>query len=267
MADLDNASLEDVHQWFKDFYGPNNAVLAIVGDIDAATARAKVEKYFGDIPAGPEVDTIEAWRPTKEHNTWETQYDNVPAILANRAWVVPERTTRDWALLDVAASILGAGRNSRFYVDLVYEQQVASSVDIGVMPFELAGVFDLSVRLNPGEPATVASSAMDRILAEFLAEGPDREELERVVTAINADTVRGLERIGGFSGKATVLAEGELYAGDPVFIKQYLKWINEATPRDIRDVARKWLGDGWHQVNVLPSHSQGYQGCCPEVAW
>ena len=258
MADLDNASLEDVHQWFKGFYGPNNAVLAIVGDIDAATARAKVEKYFGDIPAGPEVDTIDAWRPTKEHNTWETQYDNVPAILANRAWVVPERTTRDWALLDVAGSILGAGRNSRFYVDLVYEQQVASSVDIGVMPFELAGVFDLSVRLNPGEPATVASSAMDRILAEFLAEGPDREELERVVTAINADTVRGLERIGGFSGKATVLAEGELYAGDPVFIKQYLKWINEATPRDIRDVARKWLGDGWHQVNVLPMPEFGH---------
>ena len=253
MVDLDNASLEDVHQWFKDYYGPNNAVLAIAGDIDAAAAKAKVEKYFGDIAPGPEFDAIDAWRPTKDQNTWETQYDNVAAVMANRAWVIPERTTREWALLDVAASILGAGRNSRFYVDLIYDKQVASSVDIGVMPFELAGVFDLSIKLNPGESAEVASAAMDKILEEFLAEGPDREELERVVMAINADTIRGLERIGGFSGKATVLAEGELYAGDPVFIKQYLEWVNQATPADVRDAARKWLDDGWHQVNVVPT--------------
>ncbi len=252
MADIENASLADVHQWFKDFYGPNNAVLAVVGDVDVETVRTKVQKYFGDIPAGPEVDTIDVLRPTKTNNTLETQYDKVAAAMANRAWVVPDRTTRDWALLDIAAAILGTGRNSRFYVDLVYDKQIASSVDIGVMPFELAGVFDLSIKLNPGEPSALASSAMDRILEEFKAEGPSRKELERVVTAINADTIRGLERIGGFSGKATILAEGELYADDPMFIKQYLHWVNEATPKDIRDAARKWLGDGWHQVNVEP---------------
>jgi len=252
MSDLDNASLEDVHEWFKNYYGPNNAVLAIVGDIDAVTAKTKVEKYFGDIPAGPEVDVIQAWRPTKDHNTLESQYDNVPAVMANRGWVIPERTSRDWALLDLAASILGEGRNSRFYVDLVYERQLASSVNIGVMPFELAGVFDLSITLNPGESPEVASAAMDRILKEFIADGPELEELERVVTAINAKTIRGLERIGGFGGKATILAEGELYADDPAFVKQYLKWVNQATPSDVKKVVRKWLGDGWHQVNVLP---------------
>ena len=257
MEDLDNASLKDVHQWFKDYYGPNNAVLAIVGDIDVVSAKASVQKYFGDIPPGPEVDAIEAWLPTKEHNTWETQYDNVPAVMANRAWVVPERTSYDWAMLNLAASILGEGRNSRFYVDLVYEKQVASSVDIGVMPFELAGVFDLSVTLNPGESAQTATVAIDRIIKEFITKGPKRQELERVVTAINAGTIRGLERIGGFGGKATVLAEGELYAGDPTFIKQYLEWINQATPTDVREVARKWLGKGWHQVNVLPIPEYG----------
>ena len=255
MEDLDNASLDDVHQWFKDYYGPNNAVLAIAGDIDLATAQQMVEKYFGDIPAGPEVDANDAWIPTRQHNTWETQYDKVAAVLANRAWVVPERSSREWALLDIAANILGNGRNSRFYVDLIYNKQVASSVDVGVMPFELAGVFDLSVRLKPGESADVASEAMDRLIAEFITEGPTREEMARVVTAINAERIRGLERIGGFSGKATVLAEGELYADNPLFIKQYLDWINTATAEDVQAVARKWLGDGWHQVNVVPTPS------------
>ena len=253
MEDLSNASLEDVHQWFKDYYGPNNAVLAIAGDIDLATAKEKVETYFGDIPAGPDVDSIADWVPTKSQNTWETQYDEVAGVLANRAWVVPDRNTRDWALLKVAAEILGGGRNSRFYVDMIYERELASSVDIGVMPFELAGVFDMSVKLNPGQPASIASETMDSLVAEFLEEGPSREEMERVVTGINANTIRGLEKIGGFSGKATVLAEGELYAGNPVHVKQYLAWINEATARDVRDVARKWLADGWHQVNVVPT--------------
>src|SRR5690606_32096107 len=110
--------------------------------IDLATARASVERYFGDIPAGPEVDAIAEWIPTRLTNTSETQYDEVPAVLANRAWVVPPRDTRDRTLLDLAAAIIGGGRNSRLYVDLVYERQLASSVSVSVTPFELASVFD-----------------------------------------------------------------------------------------------------------------------------
>jgi len=113
MEDLDAASLEDVQEWFADYYGPNNAVLVLAGDIDVATAREKVETYFGDIPAGPEVDTWEAWLPVREHDTHEIQYDEVPSILVNRAWAVPNRATRDRALLDLAASIIGQGRNAR----------------------------------------------------------------------------------------------------------------------------------------------------------
>src|SRR5690606_2238154 len=216
-------------------------------------AREKVERYFGDIPAGPEVDAYETWVPTRLSNTHEIQYDEVPAVLVNRAWVVPPRTTRDRALLDLAAAVLGQGRNSRLYVDLVYEKQVATQVNVGVSPFELASVFDLSVILNPGEPAVTGSEAIDRIVAEFIQNGPTDEELERVVASINASIVRGLERVGGFNGKAVTLAEGELYAGDPLFVQTYLDWINSATPADVQDAARRWLGDGWHQVDVLPA--------------
>lgn len=253
MEDLDAASLEVVQQWFRDYYGPNNAVLSLAGDIDLAAAREKVERYFGDIPAGPEVDTFEAWIPEREHNTREIQYDEVPAILANRAWVVPERSTRERALLDIAAAVLGQGRNSRLYIDLVYDRQLATSVSLGVTPFELASVFDLSVVLNPGEEASVADEAIDRIFAEFLDDGPTAEELERVVNSMNADIVRGLEQVGGFSGKAVILAEGELYAGDPLFIERYLDWINGATAADVRNAARTYLGNGWHQVDVVPA--------------
>jgi len=250
MDDLNAASLDAVHQWFRDYYGPNNAVLALVGDIDVDTARELVERYFGDIPAGPDVDAIDEWMPVREHNTSEVQYDEVPSILANRAWVVPHRSTRDKALLDIAADILGNGRNSRLYLDLIYNQQRANSVNVGVMPFELSGVFDLSVVLNPGEAPDVANESIDRILTEFLEDGPTPDEMDRVVTGINAGTIRGLEQV---NGKANILAEGELYAGDPLFINQYLEWINGATADDVRDAARRYLGDGWHQVNVVPS--------------
>lgn len=253
MEDLDAASLADVRQWFRDYYGPNNAVLVLAGDIDVETARQKVERYFGDIPAGPEVDRFETWVPERNTNTHQVQYDEVSGVLVNRAWPVPPRTTRDRALLDLAAAVIGQGRNSRLYLDLVYERQLATGVSVGVTPFELASVFDLSVILIPGQPAAVGTEAIDRIMAEFLENGPSAEELQRVVSSINASTVRGLERVGGFSGKATTLAEGELYAGDPLFIETYLEWINSATPADVLAAARRWLGNGWHQVDVLPA--------------
>jgi zinc protease len=249
MEDLNAASLEDVHQWFRDYYGPNNAVLVLAGDIDAATARTKVERYFGDIPAGPEVDEYEVWIPVKGTNSHEIQHDEVPAVLANRAWAVAPRSTRDRALLDLAAAVLGQGRNSRFYLDLIYNRQLATQVNIGVTPFELASVFDLSIVLNPGVDAAVASEATDRLIAEFLAEGPTPEELSRAVTTMNAGIIRGLEQV---NGKASILAEGELYAGDPTFVKQYLEWVNAATPEDVREAANTYLSRGWHQVDVVP---------------
>ena len=253
MEDLDAASLEDVQQWFRDYYGPNNAVLVLAGDIDVPTAREKVERFFGDIPAGPEVDRYETWVPKRATNTHEVQFDEVPGVLVNRAWVVPPRSTRERALLDLAAAMLGQGRNSRLYLDLIYEKQVATQVNVGVTPFELASVFDLSVVLNPAEPASVATDAIDRIVAEFIADGPTADELERVVARTNASLVRGLERVGGFNGKAVTLAEGELYANDPLFVQTYLEWINSATPAEVREAAQRWLGDGWHQVDVVPA--------------
>jgi zinc protease len=128
-------------------------------------------------------------------------------------------------------------------------------VSVGVTPFELASVFDLSVVLNPGEDAAVATEAVDRIIAEFLETGPTDEELERAKTGTNASVIRGLEQVGGRAGKAVILAEGELYAGDPLFIERYLDWINGATAADVLEAARTYLARGWHQVDVVSAGS------------
>lgn len=250
MEDLNAASLEDVHAWFRGYYGPNNAVLSLAGDIDVATARETVQRYFGHIPAGPEIDAFRTLIPEKDANSHELMFDNVPGALANRAWTVPGWNTRDRALLDLAASILGRGRNSRLYRDLIYDRQLATSVNVGVTPLELAGVFDLSVTLVPGQAPAVASDAIDRAIAELVASGPTADELSRAVTAINASTIRGLEQV---SGKASQLAEGQLYAGDPLFLRTYLGWIGAATPDDVRQAAQRWLTRGWHQVDVVPA--------------
>ena len=252
MEDLDAASVDDVHQWFKDYYGAANAVLVLAGDIDAATARPLVEKYFGDIPAGPPVRHLKAWVPERSHDTFETLYDRVPQVRSYRYWAVPGRITEQRYLLELVASVLGSGKNSRLYQALVYRNQLAVSVSVSVEAHQLASLFSIDVTLKPDASLETVNEIIDAEMARFLAEGPKAEELERAKTKINAGSVRGLERIGGFGGKATTLAQGELYAGDPGFFLTGLEWINAASPKAVQAVAANWLGDGRYQLDVLP---------------
>jgi len=252
MADLDGASLEDVHQWFKDYYGAANAVVILAGDIDLATARPLVEKYFGDIPAGPPVKRLNAWVPDRRENTSETMYDRVPQIRTYRYWAVPGRITPERRELDLAASILGDGKNSRLYQALVYKSQLAVSVNVSVEAHQLASMFSIDVTLKSGSSLDDVNALIDTEMARFLKDGPNQNELLRAQTKYNARVVRGLEQIGGFSGKATALATGEIYAGDPDFYKTSIDRINAATTKTVRATAAAWLSDGRYQLDVLP---------------
>ena len=252
MADLDAASLEDVHQWFKEYYGAANAVLVLAGDIDAATARPLVEKYFGDIPAGSPVKRMNSWIPDQANDVTEILYDRVPQIRSYRYWAVPGRTTRERFLLDLAASILGDGKNSRLYQALVYQNQLAVTVNVDVEEHQLASMFSIDVTLKPDASLDEVNAIIDHEMEKFLAEGPTRAELERAQTKINVAVIRGLEEIGGFNGKATALARGELYAGDPVFFKQAMAWLNAATTDEVQAAAGHWLGKSRYQLDVLP---------------
>jgi len=253
MEDLNAASLDDVHQWFKDYYGASNAVLVIAGDTTVADARALAEKYFGDIAPGPQVQKKKSMVPVRKANTTESMHDQVPQRAIFRAWSVPGRATYDESMLDIAASILGDGKNSRLNQELVFKAPHASSASAFVAGGELASIFGVQVLLQPDADYDEVVGIIDNVMADFIANGPTAEEVQRVKTGQVAAAIRGLERIGGFTGKANILATGEVFAGNPDHYKTSLAWTNGATSESVRQVAANWLSEGYHQLTVLPN--------------
>lgn len=252
LEDLNAASLEDVKEWFRTYYGAANTVLVLAGDIDAETARPLVQKYFGDIDAGPPLTRRTAWVPRLPENVLETMQDQVPQTRMYRNWAVPGRIHASTDRLSLAASILGAGKTSRLYQKLVQELQLATDVSVGVQRQEIASMFQIQATLHPGiEPAAV-QTVIDTELSRFLEDGPTNEEVERARNRVNAAVIRGLERVGGTGGKASALARGELYAGDPGYFLTSLANINDASPNQLRDSAREWLSSGYYQLTVTP---------------
>ncbi len=252
LEDLDAATLDDVKDWFREQYGAANTVLVLAGDINAAEARPLVEKYFGNIDAGPPLAKRTRFVPEKSSITRERMYDRVPQARIYRAWVVPGRTTETRAQLDLAAAVLGSGKNSRMYKALVYDAQVATNVSVGVQAHELASIFRITATLKPGGDVNEVNAMIDEILAEYLENGPDEDELDRARTKINAAFIRGVEQVGGFSGKASVLAQGELYAGDPGFYRTRLDWLTSMESDEVLSASRTWLDKPYHQIDVLP---------------
>ena len=252
MADLDAASMDDVRAWFRANYGPNNAVLVLAGDIDAATARPLVEKFFGDIPAGPAITRYDAPVPVWTTTRSETLYDTIPTPQLSRNWVVPGMLDNDSALVDIALTILAGGNSSRLYNALVREQKLAVAVSGGVQDFEKIAMANIATTVAKGVDPKAVDAAIDTVLADFLKTGPTADEVNRVATRAVAGTVRGLEAVGGDRGKAVTLAEGAVYAGDPDFYKKELAAIAAATPESVAAAARKWLARGDYRQTVLP---------------
>ncbi len=252
MDDLNAASLDDVKDWFETYYGPSNAILVLAGDINAEEARPLVEKYFGDIEAGPPLTKWDAWVPQREANTRAAMYDRVPQARIYRVWVSPPDTEPVSTDLFIAASVLGDGKNSRLYKDLVYDQQIATDVSVFNFELQMASIFGVIVSVKEGETVENVESEMERVIDQFLSRGPTRDEVALVSTKTKARIIRGLEEVGGFGGKAVTLAQGELLAGDPAYFATELDELDAATPKGVLAAAQDWLGDGWHQLDVLP---------------
>ena len=253
MEDLDAASLEDVHAWFRTYYGAANAVISIAGDIAPQEARALVERYFGSIPGGPPVARHQSWiaRRTGEHR--QTVEDRVPQARVMKVWNVPEWGTRQAVLLDLATDVLAAGKSSRLYKRLVYEDQIATSATAYISAQEIAGQVVLQATAHPGQGLAEVEAALDQELQEFLESGPAADELERAKTDHVARFIRGAERIGGFGGKSDILARNEVYTGDPAHYKRMLAWAEEATAEDIRQCAAEYLSDGVYVLEIHPA--------------
>ncbi|MBL0040196.1 MAG: insulinase family protein [Xanthomonadales bacterium] len=252
MADLNAASLDDVKEWFKTWYGPSNTVLVLAGDIDATTARKKVEQYFGDIPPGGPLTKRDVWAPKLTAPARDEMQDRVAQTRIIRAWVAPPAVARSSDELGLFARVLGQGKTSRLVQRLVLKDQLVSSVASFQYGLEIAGLFMIQADLKPGVDAARVEAIIDEELAKLVAEGPTVEEIKRARVAIEAGVIRGAERIGGFGGKADLLAECATYAHDPDCYKTSLANMAAATPASIRAVAQEWLTPNHYTLTISP---------------
>ncbi|MGO4882986.1 MAG: M16 family metallopeptidase [Bryobacteraceae bacterium] len=252
MADLDAASFKDVQEWFKTYYGPSNVVLVLAGDIDLQTAKAKVEKYFGDIPPGPPVVHQQVWIAKMTGTHREITRERVPLPRVYMVWNVPQFGSADSDYLDLVTSVLGQGKTSRLYKRLIYDDQISSDVTVYNDSREIGGQFVIQVTARPGHNLDELEKAIDEELARFVKDGPSAEEVQRVSTQYVAGFLRGVERIGGFGGSSDRLAQYAVYTGDPDGYKVTLKRVRGATPDDLKGAANRWLTDGVYIADVLP---------------
>jgi zinc protease len=259
MADLDAASLEDVKNWFRSKYGPNNAVLVLAGDVSAAEARPLVEKYFGDIPKGPVNNPARADVPTLPAPKSQVMTDRVANTRIYRKWAVPGLLDKDMIPLDVAAGVLGGLSSSRLDNELVRKDQTAVRVSAYVQSFHRVSIFNVEVDVKPGvDPATVATR-LDGIIGYYIANGPTQDEVNRYVMRNVSGTIQGLEQVGGFGGKAVALAEGALYADDPDLYKKQLAQYGRVSADDVKAAMAKWLTRPVYALRVDPGERGAYE--------
>ena len=250
MEDLNAASLADVKSWFRDYYGAANTVIVLAGDIDVATAKEKVAKYFGDIPAGKPVPQQAKWTAPREASTRAQIEDRVAQVRITRTWNIPGRGDRDLALLDLASDVLGGGKSSRLYQRLVYQDKLVDNVSVSVQPFELVSSFNWEADVKQGVDPAKVEAAVNEELAKFIATGPTEEELARYKATSYAANVRSLERVGG---KASRLAESLIYLGSADGWKRDFDWYQSATAADVQAAAKRWLSKGDFTLTVVPA--------------
>ena len=252
MDDLNAASLDDVKTWFETYYGPNNATLVLAGDIDAATARQKVERYFGDIPPGPPLTKRQRWIPDQVPASRIVMQDRVPEARIYKVWLGPEWVSDESTYLQLADAVLTGGKTSRLYQRLVYEDQIATDAGAFALSNEIAGAYIVYATASSDHDLATVERTLDEELERFLAEGPTRAELERVKTEIRASFIRGVEQVGGFRGKSNILAENAVFGGRPDFYKHSLALLHGATTEQVLATSRKWLRGNALVIEVQP---------------
>ncbi|MBC7986736.1 MAG: insulinase family protein, partial [Sphingomonadaceae bacterium] len=259
MADLQAASMETVHNWFLRNYGPNNAVLVLAGDVDTAIARTLAERYFGDIPRGPDVAQTDPGIPDLPARRDIVMQDNVAVTRLYRDWAIPGLNDPATVELDVAAGVLGGLASSRLDNLLVRQEQTAVRVSAGVLPFEYNSIFEVQVDVRPGVDPDAVSARLDAIVADFIANGPTEDEVARVAMQEISGRIAGLEAVGGFGGKAVTLAQGALYSNDPAFYRTQLARYGAATPASVTAAMQRWLTRPVVAIRVNPGERPAYE--------
>lgn len=259
MADLDAASLQDVGNWFRDRYGPNNAVLVLAGDIDAANVRPLVEKYFASIPRGPVNNPAQAAVPTLPAPRSIVMKDNVATTTVSRYWPVPGLLDPQLVALDVGGSVLGGLASSRLDEVMVRNEKIATSVSAGLYAFQRVGVFMVQATVKPGVDPALVEKRLDELVGQYIANGPTEDQVKRASVSEVAGRIRGLEQVGGFGGKAVTLAEGQTYAGDSDWYAKNLATYAAITPEAVKAAMQQWLTKPSLSIKLEPGARPPYE--------
>jgi zinc protease len=260
MEDLTVASYEDVVEFFKQYYGPNNASLVIGGDIEPARARAAVEKWFGEIKLGGSVPPIDAPPAILTEVKKRTLEDQVQLPRIYLAWLTPAQFTPGDAALDVAAQLLTGGKNSRLYRRLVYELQIAQDVSAFQSSAMMSSQFTVVATARPKVAITEVQKIIDEELEKLRAEAASAREVERAVNQMEAAFLDAMEAVGGFGGKADLLNNYYFATGDPDFFNEDLARYRALSPDDVQAAIQKFLPAGKRvELTVVPKTRSGEQ--------
>jgi zinc protease len=239
--DIQAAKLDDVRRFFRQYYSPNNASLAIVGDFDPAQAKALVEKYFGTLKRGADVPAINAETPkiTSERRKVVKARVELPRVYM--AWITSPILKPGDADADIASNVLGGGRSSRLYKKLVYEKQIAQSVSATQYSLILGSIFQIEATARPGHTVEELEKAIEEELNAFRSNPVNASEIEQARNTIETNIIGGLERLGGFGGVADRLNSYNHYLGDPDYLEKDIARYRGVTASSLQTFAKDQL--------------------------
>ncbi|RZM35916.1 MAG: insulinase family protein [Sphingomonas sp.] len=249
MQDLDNASVADARSWFDNYYGAGNAILLLAGDIDPATAREKVARYFKDVRPGKRVQEIKRWVPVLNEGKKLHFFGKNGTIELERTWPVPTGDEREGTLLQLFASAIAGAPQLALNQALVENDGPALGVSASFGDSTVNGTFSIGIDVKPGADVAEIDRRLDAVLAKLLRDGPDPVVLRQNFAIKDKSLLASLENPQSVGG---LLEAGELIAGDPLLFKVGRRWEKEATPAAIAAVARKWLSRPYLAVRTDP---------------
>lgn len=233
-ADIEAAQLADIWHFFQLYYAPNNASLAIVGDIDLPGTRALVEKYFSPIPAGKPIPPVTVHTPPIVSEKRAIVEDQVELPRVFLAWLTSPIFTQEDAECDLLARILGGGKSSRLYQRLVYEQRIAQDIGAQQASLALGSIFAIEGTCKPGVEPQQLEDAIRKELELLQKEGPAAEELERARNTMESSIIRGLENFGGLADRLNLYNH---FLSQPQFLSRDLERYQKVTTESLRHIA------------------------------
>jgi zinc protease len=252
MEDLNAASLDDVKEWYKKYYSPNNAVLALAGDITYDDALQLVTKYFGGIQPGPPLARTEKWIPQLDRNIRDEMQDRVPEARIYRAYHAPAWKEKEIEYLKLFANTLSGAKSAPLDKRLIYDKKLANSVSASVDDNELGSIFYLIIAVKDGVDPKLVEREMDAVINEALTKGPSADELKRAKSRNLAGFSRSIERLGGMGGRSDVLAQSMTYGGSPDAYLDKLEIMANASTADVKAAGQRWLNANHYTMLVKP---------------